>query len=208
MTSHLSGVVVSQLCLKQSSSQSFCLVFVLVLPLFAQSIFLAHSILFCQSFSLTFSLSIWLSHCCVVNVSLCLTLSCSVNHFSRPFSATLASTCPVNGLTHSGFVSFFHSFRLFASILCCPSSSLTLVLAILVLTCSQWILVSPHCVVNRSHSLTHSLTHLLSIFFSRLFFKLCCHKFCAVNVFFSRLFCHSSFPHSLFDHCCCFILVL
>ena len=46
-----------------------------------QSIFLSHSILFCQSVSLTFYLSICLSHCCAVNVSPCLTHFCSVNHF-------------------------------------------------------------------------------------------------------------------------------
>ena len=169
----------SLLCLHRScrlSCQNFSLTLSLSIAFFfchscclnlVQSIFLSHSILFCQSFSLTISLSIWLSHSCAVTVSLCLAHSCSVNHFSRPFSATLSSIRPVNGLVHSSFVSFS-----FFQLVC-----LNLVLSIFLShpgsgnPCPHMFLVD--LVVStlccQSLSLIHSLTLLLSIFFSRLF---------------------------------------
>ena len=153
------------------------------------------------------SLPVWLSHCFAVNVPLCLTHFCSVNHFSHPFSVTLAASTHAVTFFHSlWFLSvFLFSFSLFASILCCPSSSLTLVLAILFLTCPQRIVLSPHC---QSFSLTHSLTHSCSVdFFSRLVFVngavtiLCCQCF-------SLTFVLSFFLSFIFDHCCCLVLVL
>ena len=133
------ALAVWALCCQISLSFWFCQsdsFLVISLPQSCESIFLSHSILLCQSFSLTFfSVNLVVS---LLSVSLCLTLSCFINHF---FALSLSLLLPQYVVN-------------VASALCCESFSLTLVLSTPFLTLSLSLLLSHSCSVRTLLSLS------------------------------------------------------
>ena len=162
VTSHLSGVVVSQFCLKQLSSQFFCLVFVLVLPC-CVTLFLSAIIVF------QLSMEIYFLSRCYLCISHMLDCQLSLLNLALSFLFALAQK-------------MFHSLPV--SLLCLHRSCcLSLVLSKFPLTLTLSIALFPchFCCLNlvvsllrcERFSLSHSLL-LSSIVLSPFLCHSCC----------------------------------